>query len=110
MNNLLSLTGVPCSPGDEEFFQTLLQGGDGLRIERIVSHGHVTRPDDYWYDQEQDEWVLILEGNARLLFENGDEAALGRGDHILLPARHKHRVIYTSSPCIWLAVFANRLR
>jgi hypothetical protein len=39
-----------------------------LRIERIVSTGQASPPDG-WYDQEWDEWVILLRGGARLQFE-----------------------------------------
>lgn len=108
MSNLLSLTDVPLSPGSEEFFETLLQGNGKFKIERIVSHGHVS-PEGFWYDQKEDEWVLVAEGEARLLFDDGREVALARGDHLLIPAGQKHRVVHTSSPCVWLAIFAGTL-
>lgn len=108
MENFFSLAKVPGAAGSEEFFETLLRGEGGLRIERIVSQGHVT-PADTWYDQEQDEWVMVARGSARILYEDGSELSLEAGDHALLPKGRKHRVSYTSSPCIWLAVFADTL-
>ena len=72
-------------------------------LERIISHGQTT-PEGEWYDQERDEWVVVLEGEARLQYADGQEAVLRRGDHLFLPHHCKHRVSYTSSPCIWLAV------
>ncbi len=53
---------------DKEIFETLLQN-DNAKLERIISTGQIT-PDDKWYDQEQDEWVVLLKGHAILLFEN----------------------------------------
>ena len=47
-----------------------LFSGDGVRIERIVSNAHVS-PEGFWYDQDQDEWVMILKGCAELEFEDG---------------------------------------
>ena len=44
----------------QELFTTLVAASD-LRIERIVSHGHAS-PADFWYDQPQDEWVMVLKG------------------------------------------------
>ena len=41
-----------------------------VRIERIISHGHAS-PADFWYDQAQHEWVIVLKGAARLQFEDG---------------------------------------
>ena len=75
----------------------------GLRIERIVSSGQVS-PD--WYDQDQDEWVLLLEGGAHLLIEGEGELVLGPGDHLLIGAHVRHRVTWTDPerPTIWLAI------
>lgn len=42
--------------------------GAGVRVERIVSQGHVTPPGQ-WYDQDWDEWVSLLSGAARLRVE-----------------------------------------
>lgn len=77
----------------------------GVKIERIVSGGQST-PEGEWYDQERDEWVALIQGNAVLVYEDGSELALGAGDHVLIPAHTRHRVASTSSepPCIWLAV------
>ncbi|WP_372807377.1 cupin domain-containing protein [Pontiella sp.] len=77
----------------------------GVRIERIVSDGHAS-PAGFWYDQEQDEWVLLVAGSAVLEFEN-ETVALNPGDHLLIPAHRRHRVAATSSTekTIWLAVF-----
>ncbi|TWU45327.1 Cupin domain protein [Novipirellula aureliae] len=77
------------------------------RIERIVSHGHVS-PEGFWYDQQEHEWVVVLHGEAKLIFENdNDPLHLKPGDHVLIPAHRKHRVEWTApdEPTIWLAVF-----
>lgn len=102
-NSLYSLPEASSFPDGGEFFEVLFRGGDGLFVERIVSHGHTT-PEGQWYDQEKDEWVAVLQGEARLLFADGREARLGPGMHLFLPRHEKHRVTYTSSPCIWLAI------
>jgi len=84
----------------------VLAASDKVRIERIVSMGHVS-PGGFWYDQESDEWVLLLRGAARLLFEGDDRpVAMKPGDHLLIPARKRHRVEWTDPerPTIWLAV------
>lgn len=104
----VGLAALP-APGEPELFQTLALGSGPLRIERIVSNGQVT-PEGEWYDQEWDEWVVVLEGEARLGYEDGRETTLGRGESLFLPRRLKHRVTYTSSPCLWLAVHAASLR
>jgi cupin 2 domain-containing protein len=88
----------------EELMQTLLEA-DGVRLERIVSHGHAS-PEGFWYDQPDDEWILILHGAARLQLEDGD-ITLRPGDYLNIPAHRKHRVAWTSpdEPTVWLAVW-----
>ena len=95
-------------PVDEQF--TDLLHTDSLRIERIVSTGQITSP-GLWYEQEEDEWVALIQGEAILEYEDGEKLHLLPGDYVLLPARRRHRVAYTSSepPCIWLAAFGNFL-
>ena len=98
------LAGLP-SDIPEELVDVLVQGKN-VRIERIVSTGHRS-PDDFWYDQDEHEWVIVLKGEGKLLFENSEDVHLKPGDHLLIPAHRKHRVEWTSSdePTIWLAVF-----
>jgi cupin 2 domain-containing protein len=76
-----------------------------VKLERIVSHGHAT-PEAGWYDQEQDEWVMLLAGAAGLLIEGEGERALAPGDALLLPAHCRHRVTWTApdQPTVWLAL------
>lgn len=105
MNNLFTHSGQT-PPLDEEFSETLFRASGTMRVERIISCGHVT-PEGDWYDQEQDEWVTVLEGTARLQYVDGTEVTLNRGDHLVLPRHVKHRVSHTSSPCVWLAVFGD---
>ncbi|MFC5411577.1 cupin domain-containing protein [Larkinella bovis] len=84
-----------------------LVGRDGIRVERIVSKGHAS-PDDFWYDQAENEWVMVLKGEARLRIEGRAEPLdLKTGDYINLPAHCKHRVEWTKEgeETIWLAVF-----
>lgn len=95
-------------PEGEEF--TELFHSKDLRIERIVSSGQIT-PAGQWYDQDEDEWVVLIRGEAVLEYENGEKLRMSAGDHVLLPAYCRHRVAYTSArpPCIWIAVF-NRVQ
>ncbi len=89
----------------EEVFQTLIQQ-DGIRIERIVSEGHASPP-EYWYDQPQSEFVVLLQGSARLRIEGESQArVLKPGDFVNLPAHQKHRVDATDADekTIWLAI------
>ena len=90
----------------EELVETLTDTKH-VRIERIVSHGHAS-PDDFWYDQQEHEWVVVLKGEAKLLFEgDNDPIHMRPGDHINIPAHRKHRVEWTTpdEPTVWLAVF-----
>ncbi len=92
----------------EEIFSDLLKNKN-VRIERIVSTGQ-TSPKDFWYDQDENEFVLILEGEAILEFKEEDkikEVKLNKNDYIDIKAHVKHRVKYTDTtkPTIWLAVF-----
>lgn len=93
-------------PGElpEELFETLLTTSQ-VRIERIVSHGHASPP-GFWYDQEEGEWILLLQGAARLVVDE-QTIELRPGDCLNLPAHQRHRVDWTtpSEPTIWLAVF-----
>ena len=89
----------------EELFQTVLDN-DRVLIERVVSTGQVT-PSEEWYDQERDEWLIVLQGEGELSYEDGNRIRLTTGDYLFIPAHQKHRVEYTSSepPCIWLTFF-----
>lgn len=81
-----------------------------LRLERIVSLGHATPPGE-WYDQERDEWVVLLSGAARLAFEGEDgERQVVPGDWLWIPAHVRHRVTWThpSEPSVWLALHCER--
>lgn len=96
--NLLT---TPATAWDGEIFEEVLHCRD-VRIERIVSSD---RPAPTLYDQEQDEWVCLLQGEAELSL-NGKRLSLRAGDHVFIPAHTPHQVLRTSGdpPCIWLAV------
>lgn len=88
----------------EEIVQTLVRAAL-VRIERIISHGPCS-PADFWYDQPQHEWVMVLKGAARLQFE--DRAVeMKPGDFIHISSHEKHRVDWTApdEPTVWLAVW-----
>jgi len=91
---------IPDSLG-EEFFEILASAGD-TRIKRIVSRGHSTD----WYDQDQNEFVLVLQGAARVEFEKGRVEEMVAGDWLQIPAHVKHRVAWTleNTETVWLAV------
>jgi cupin 2 domain-containing protein len=87
----------------KEVVQTLIRAAD-VRIERIISHGHASAA-DFWYDQPQHEWVIVLKGAARLQFEDG-MVEMKVGDFINIPAFKKHRVDWTTPDelTVWLGV------
>ncbi len=79
---------------------------NAFKLERIISKGQAT-PEGKWYDQEHDEWVILLKGSAGLQVKGKpDVMVLQPGDYILLPAHLKHRVEWTSEEeeTIWLAL------
>ena len=89
-------------PVREELTTVLAQSGN-IRIERIVSSGQVSD----WYDQPDTEFVILLEGSARVEFESGRAVGLSTGDTLLIRPHELHRVSFTSAdpPCVWLCVF-----
>lgn len=92
-------------PGSDESFETLLTAA-GFRVERIVSRGHASPP-GFWYDQPEDEWVMLVAGAARLTFEGEQEPVeLEPGSYLHIPARRRHRVDWTdpAQPTVWLAI------
>ena len=101
-----------------EIIDTLLETREGklLKVERIQSWGQAT-PEGEWYDQPRDEFVLLLRGEAKLLLllppnptpppsggEQGEILSMREGDYLVIQAHRKHRVIYTSDDCFWLAL------
>lgn len=89
----------------EELFEPILQR-NGIEIERIISKGHAT-PAGHWYDQDWDEWVLLLQGRATLVYQNEMEPIhLQAGDYLLIPAHCRHRVEWTDpeNQTFWLAI------
>ncbi|MBV5272836.1 MAG: cupin domain-containing protein [Lamprocystis purpurea] len=92
-------------PATGEIFEELLRlelPAGRVWIERIVSSPF---PEPVLYDQPQSEWVILLQGEARL-WVAGEERMLVSGDYLFIPAHTPHRVVETSAEpqCIWLAV------
>ncbi len=85
----------------EEFIS--LHDAGGVRIERIISHGHASPP-GFWYDQDADEWVMLIEGEASLEWFDGRTQKLMKGDHVFIARRVRHRVAEASKDAQWLAV------
>ena len=97
--NIYEMPGFPIS-GE---VISVLEQNERVRIERIISTGQQSG----WYDQEETEFVILLEGSAQLTFEDNRTVMLEKGDTLLIPPHQKHRVAYTSvePPCLWLCVF-----
>ena len=90
----------------EEIFQEILKTKT-LKAERIVSKGHSSEISS-WYDQEDNEWVLLLRGSAGLLFKGDEKVVVLRpGDYINIPSHIKHRVEWTdpNMETVWLAIY-----
>ncbi|MEM8962660.1 MAG: cupin domain-containing protein [Acidobacteriota bacterium] len=91
---------------EDEVFETLVQKG-AVRIERITSKGH-SSPPGFWYDQDEDEWVMVMAGRATLVIEGRDQPVVLRpGDWLELPAHTRHRIVETDADeaTVWLAIF-----
>ena len=88
---------------NKELAEVLLQN-ENIIIERIVSYGFPT-PDGFWYNQDKNEWVLLLSGEAEIEFKDGKLTQLKAGDYLFIPAHQQHRVSCTSKEpnCVWLA-------
>jgi cupin 2 domain-containing protein len=88
-----------------EVFQNIVSSSN-IRIERIISKGHAS-PESGWYDQDENEWVMVIDGKATIAFENGTSHTLARGDYLNIPAHCKHKVSWSdpNQMTMWLAVF-----
>ena len=97
-------TGIPAHL-PEELVEVLAES-PGVRVERITSRGHAS-PEGFWYDQPQDEFVLVVRGRAGVRIE-GDAAMveLEAGEYLNIPAHTRHRVEWTDphGDTVWLAV------
>lgn len=102
--NLFDVSGVDMNMPDE--LTQVIAEGKNVRIERIVSTGQ-SSPENFWYDQPQAEWAMVLAGAAEIEFADGNVSALSAGDALLIPSHKRHRVKSTAvdKPTIWLAVF-----
>jgi cupin 2 domain-containing protein len=102
LNNIFSR--IPCLMQDE-ISETLLKA-EHFKVERIVSSGQATPPGK-WYDQDMNEWVVLLSGSAGLLIEDEtDIFVMHPGDYIHIPAHQRHRVEWTDpvQKTVWLAL------
>ncbi len=102
MGNLYA--GIPTCLPDE--IVTILAKSKDVRIERIVSKGHKS-PNEFWYDQETTEFVLLIQGGAKLKFEEKEEVTvMGAGDYLTIPPHTRHKILWTvpGAETIWLTV------
>ncbi len=101
----MNLFQIPASLPEEECSEILASGKD-WRIERIISNGQKS-PEDFWYDQEEDEWLCLLQGEAVIGYREGEEILLQRGDPLFIPRHQRHQIRFTSQnpPVIWLCFF-----
>ena len=115
----ITRTGKPLAPAAGNLFdpaQTELIAEDFLPllqsettcIERIVSHGTASPP-GFWFDQPDDEWVMVVSGKAELAFEDGKQLLMQAGDWVTIPAHSRHRIESTTADTVWLAVHIRRL-
>ena len=101
-----NLLAPPC-PATGQETSVVLVDQKNWRLERIHSC-LATSPEGFWYDQEEHEWLTLLQGSA-LLELDGEEVPveLCRGDSLLLPAHRRHRLLATDPApgTVWLALF-----
>jgi cupin 2 domain-containing protein len=88
--------------GGREDVATLFEQAH-VKIERIVSYSHQSPP-GFWYDQEGDEWVIVMRGSATLEFAGGEIVQMKAGDYLEIARHVRHRVARTDSETVWLAV------
>ncbi len=76
LNNILK--NIPKNLPDE--LVDILAEGKKFRLERVVSKGH-TSPKGFWYDQVENEFILLLKGEAEVLFkDDAKPIRLSEGD------------------------------
>ena len=114
----------------EEIIEIMYQNPH-CKVERIISNGQITTENE-WYDQDQEEWIILVQGEATILIEklqeessdkcnilncnikeeSCDKVHMVKGDTLLIKSHQKHRVIYTSQNplCIWLCVFVDNIK
>jgi cupin 2 domain-containing protein len=96
---------LPELPGSEQLMS--LFENPSIKIQRIVSQTY-SSPPGFWYDQEEDEWVIVMRGEAILEFEAGELVGMKEGDYVTIPRHVRHRIRQTYPKTIWLAVHIRR--
>lgn len=87
------------TPQSGEDLTTLLTHKN-IKINRIVSSDNV-EPVEYL--QEEDEWLIVIEGEACLHIDN-KEKTLRKGDTLFIPAKTPHTILKTMAGTVWLTV------
>ena len=102
ISNIFEL--VPADISDE-LFETIVSS-ENVRIERIISKGHAS-PASGWYDQDENEWVIVLKGEAKIEIENQATVHLMSGSYLNIPAHTRHKVSWTDpdTETLWLAIY-----
>ena len=97
--NIFEIEKLP-SMKEDEIIDILRESGD-IKIERIISTGQVSD----WMVQEKKEYVLLLQGNTVIEF-NDKKVEMKAGDTLFIEKRERHRVTYTSENpcCIWFCI------
>ena len=82
----------------------ILKENENVKIEKIISTGQTTE----WMEQEKEEFVMLIQGEAIIEYENKKQE-LSAGDTVIIKKNEKHRVAYTSENpcCIWICIFYN---
>jgi len=103
MRNLFA--DLPSESLPDELFETLCSGKK-FELKRIISTGQTTAENE-WYEQDSHEWFVVLKGEAKILFADNSVRHLFPGDCLQIPAKTKHRVIYTSTTkvTVWLVIY-----
>ncbi|MFA5215428.1 cupin domain-containing protein [Sulfuricurvum sp.] len=86
--------------GKETFL--LLHQTPTLKIEAIRSRLSVA---GVIYDQNEDEWVVLVRGSATMEIQ-GVKHALKEGDSVFLARHTRHQVLSTSDDAVWIGVFS----
>ena len=105
MNNIKNIFSAIPDDIPQELLEDILTAGS-FKIERIVSKGH-SSPKEFWYDQDKNEWIILLKGRAGLLFEGSDDIVeLKPGDYINILSHLRHRVEWTDpdTETVWIAI------
>ena len=87
------------TPKSGENFTTLFEHKN-IKINRIVSSSDA-KPIEYI--QDEDEWLVLLEGEATIRIED-KEKILTKGETLFIPSKVPHTVLQTTKGTIWLTV------